>query len=114
MQAERERLDFPSPKLRKPYANIPRDCLQNPEEGSLCDCRAYLVTPTRKGSIPVKVWHSFALVTVALAGCASPAASNRQTACYVVEDRQTEPGFRALREVPCPPGRSGVLIEQET
>jgi hypothetical protein len=62
----------------------------------------------------VKILYSFALVGVALAGCASPAPTERQAACYVIEDRQTEPGYRALREVPCPPGRSGVLIEQES
>ena len=62
----------------------------------------------------MQIWHSFALLAVALAGCASPAPTERQAACYVVEERQTEPGYRALREVPCPPGRSGVLIEQES
>ena len=50
-------------------------------------------------------------LSIALAACASP---QQQTAyCYrIVESVVTEAGGRALMQVPCPPGRHGIISDE--
>jgi hypothetical protein len=50
------------------------------------------------------------LLNLAISACAS---TRQETACYrVVESVVTENGSRALMQVPCPPGRQGVLTDE--
>ena len=49
------------------------------------------------------------LLPLVLAACAAP--QQQAVTCYrIVENVVTEEGSRALMQVPCPPGGSGVLL----
>jgi hypothetical protein len=51
------------------------------------------------------------LAPVLLAACATP--QQQAANCYrIVENVVTEEGGRALMQIPCPPGRSGILKDQ--
>jgi hypothetical protein len=51
------------------------------------------------------------LASALLAGCAAP--QQQAATCYrIVENVVTEEGGRALMQVPCPEGQSGILSSQ--
>jgi hypothetical protein len=51
------------------------------------------------------------LASVLLAACAAP--QQQVATCYrIVESVVTEEGARALMQVPCPEGQSGILLLQ--
>jgi len=50
------------------------------------------------------------LLNLAISACAS---ARQETACYRIGGSVvTENGSRALMQVPCPPGRQGVLTDE--
>ena len=54
-------------------------------------------------------WIALPLFLLVGAACAGP----QQQTCYrIVESVVTEAGARALMQVPCPPGQSGILADQ--
>ena len=54
-------------------------------------------------------WIALPFFLLAGAACAGP----QQQTCYrIVESVVTEAGARALMQVPCPPGQSGILADQ--
>jgi hypothetical protein len=47
-----------------------------------------------------------------VASCAGPSGRQQATCYRILESVVTEAGSRALDQVPCPPGRQGILREE--
>ena len=62
------------------------------------------------GEAYMRFWSIIAFLTVALSACTG----SPDPTCYrIYESVVTENGARALMKVPCPPGRRGVLKDEE-